>query len=221
MTNSARGPAQDEPVESDADKEPNQPGPRQADPPRFGERTEPLPAEDRRSVYRRERDEYGGIRFGVAFFGWLTATGLTVILGAVAAAIFGAFGLDDAKDATFGAALSGAIVLVVILFVAYLAGGYVAGRMARFAGVKQGVAVWIWGLVVTGVLVIVGAVAGPRFDLLTNAGILPQIRFGDTAAWGTALTIAALVVATLLGALLGGVAGMRFHRRVDRTGRAE
>jgi len=200
---------------------PRSPQPTQPEPPRFGERTEPIPAETRLTIYRRERDEYGSIRFGVAFFGWLTATGLTVILGAVAAAVFAAFDLDDAKHPAFGAALSSAIVLVAILFVAYLAGGYVAGRMARFAGVKQGVAVWVWGLVVTGALVVVGAIAGPRFDLLTNAGILPQVRFGDTAAWGTALTIAALVVATLLGALLGGVAGMRFHRRVDRTGRAE
>jgi len=207
------------PVASAPSPVPTPAPPREA--PRFGERTEPLPAEDRRAVYRRERDEYGGIKFGVAFFGWLSATGLTVILGAVAVAVFSAFGLDDAKDVTFGAALSGAIVVVAILFVAYLAGGYVAGRMARFAGLKQGLAVWIWGIVVAGVLVIVGAVAGPRFDLLSTAGIVPQIRFGDTAAWGTALTIAALVVAALLGALLGGVAGMRFHRRVDRVGRAD
>jgi len=42
----------------------------------------------------------------------------------------------------------GAIALLVVLFVAYFSGGYVAGRMARFNGLKQGLAVWVWALVI-------------------------------------------------------------------------
>lgn len=38
----------------------------------------------------------------------------------------------------------GIIVLGVIVLVAYYCGGYVAGRMARFDGMKQGLAVWLW-----------------------------------------------------------------------------
>jgi hypothetical protein len=38
-------------------------------------------------------------------------------------------------------------VLLVILFVAYYCGGYAAGRMGRFNGMKQGIAVWLWALV--------------------------------------------------------------------------
>ncbi|WP_148307956.1 hypothetical protein [Actinoplanes friuliensis] len=34
---------------------------------------------DRRSVVAREKDRYGGIKWGSAFFGWLTATGTAVI----------------------------------------------------------------------------------------------------------------------------------------------
>lgn len=198
-------------------------------PPVYGERTELPPeevvVEDRRSVYSRERAEYGGIKFGVAFFGWLTATGLMVMLTAIAAGIIAAFGfradLNDVDDVDFGAALASAIVLLAILFVSYLAGGYVAGRMARFAGVKQGVAVWIWGVVVSGVLVAVAAIAGSQFDVLSRFGILPQIGFGPDEVLATVLTIAAAIVVALLGAVLGGVAGMRFHRRVDRAGWAE
>ena len=63
---------------------------------------------------------------------------------------------DDAS--TIG--LVGAIALVVLLFVAYFAGGYVAGRMARFSGAKQGLGVWLWALVVAVVVAIVGAIAG-------------------------------------------------------------
>lgn len=178
-----------------------------------------IPREDRKSVYGRERAEYGGIKFGVAFFGWLTATGLTAILGAVAAAIIASLGLSaTSKSVDLAPAVASAIVLLVILFVAYLAGGYVAGRMARFAGAKQGVAVWIWGVVITGILAVVAAVAGSRLDVLSTAGIVPAIGFDSDHILGTVLTIAGAIVVSLLAAILGGVAGMRFHRRVDRAG---
>ena len=44
--------------------------------------------------------------------------------------------------------LTGAVAVVVIMFVAYLAGGYVAGRMARIDGPRQGLGVWIWMIVI-------------------------------------------------------------------------
>lgn len=178
----------------------------------------PVP-EDRGSIYRRERAEYGGIKFGVAFFGWLTATGLTAILSAIVAGVVAALGVDQSRNKnSFGTALVAAIVLLVVIFVAYLAGGYVAGRMARFAGVKQGVAVWIWGVVVAGLLAVIAAIAGPRLDILSPAGILPAISFDGSQVLGTVLTVAGAVIVALLAAIVGGVAGMRFHRRVDRAG---
>ncbi|MDP9026502.1 MAG: hypothetical protein M3N46_02960 [Actinomycetota bacterium] len=195
--------------------------------PGIGSREEALPPqyirvdvpEDRKSVYGRERAEYGGIKFGVAFFGWLTATGLTAILGAVAGAVVAALGIDTARNRVdFGTALTAAIVLLVVLFIAYLAGGYVAGRMARFAGARQGVAVWVWGVVVTGLLAIIAAVAGTRFNILSFTGIIPALSFGPNQALATILTVVGAVGVALLAAILGGLAGMRFHRRVDRAG---
>ena len=175
--------------------------------------------EDRQTVYGRERAEYGGIKFGVAFFGWLTATGLTAILGAIAAGVIAALGITSTGEkVSFGTALVGAIVLLVIVFVAYLAGGYVAGRMARFAGAKQGLAVWIWGLVVGGILAVTAAIAGPQFDILAKAGIVPAISFNGDQVLGTVFTVAGVIIVALLAAVLGGLAGMRFHRRVDRAG---
>ena len=41
-----------------------------------------------------------------------------------------------------------AVALSVLIFFAYLVGGYAAGRMARFAGAKQGIAVWLWQIMV-------------------------------------------------------------------------
>ncbi len=60
-------------------------------------------------------------------------------------------------------------MLLVVVFVSYLAGGYVAGRMARFNGVRQGVGVWLWAIIVTVVLAILGLIAGNRFNVLSRS----------------------------------------------------
>jgi hypothetical protein len=101
------------------------------------------------------RETFGGFNWGSAFFGWLVATGVAVLLLALIAAIGGPIAgssLGSAKQAA-GAAptigIVGGIVLLIALGIAYFAGGYVAGRMSRFDGGRQGLGVWIIGLVAT------------------------------------------------------------------------
>lgn len=177
----------------------------------------------------RERDEHGGVKFGSAFFGWLTAIGMAVLLTAIAAAAGAVFGLasdtpaGEAADTATAQAdtvgLVSGIVLLVILFVAYYCGGYVAGRMARFDGLKQGLAVWLWALVIAIIVGIVGLVAGAEFNVLKELNTFPRVPIDEgTLTTGGIIALVAAVVATLGGALLGGLAGMRFHRKVDKTG---
>src|SRR6187431_3027333 len=121
-------------------------------------------------VVAREKERFGGMKFGSAFFGWLTAIGTVVLLTAVVGAIGAALGIGTgttAEDAgTF--TIVGAVAIAVVLFVAYLAGGYVAGRMARFSGALQGVAVWLWGIIIAIVVAIVTLIAGSQWDILGN-----------------------------------------------------
>ena len=42
------------------------------------------PTLDRRDVVDREKERFGGIKIVCAFFGWITATGMTVLLTALA-----------------------------------------------------------------------------------------------------------------------------------------
>jgi len=177
----------------------------------------------RKDIHQREKDRFGGLKIGCAFFGWLAATGLAVILTALVTAIGAAVvGTQDvtadlaADPAAFG--WVGAIALLVILLVAYYSGGYVAGRMARFSGAKQGVGVWAWAVIVAIVVGIVSAVTGGS-QVLSAVGGFPQIPLdaGDATVTAVVTVLAALVV-SLVGAVLGGLAGMRFHRRVDREG---
>src|SRR5687768_6527699 len=102
-----------------------------------------------RTSLEAQKDRFGGMKFGACFFGWLTATGLAVLLSTLLGAV--GFGLDQAgtidpnqaQADPAGVGLAGAIVLLVVVLIAYFAGGYVAGRMARFDGVKQGLGVWL------------------------------------------------------------------------------
>lgn len=184
---------------------------------------------DRRRVLDRENEQFGGIKVGSAFFGWLTATGMAVLLTALLAAAGTAVGVANNADVgqaatsatqnagTVGAV--GAIVLLVILFVSYFSGGYVAGRMARFNGARQGLAVWLWALLIAIAVAILGAVGGSQYNVLAQLNAFPRIPVNEgtlTTAGIVALIIVAL--ASLAGAILGGMAGMRYHRRVDEAG---
>lgn len=183
----------------------------------------------RGDVLAREKATFGGFKFGAAFFGWLTATGAAVLLTALAAAVGAAIGLggaDSADEAANAAAensdaigIASAIVVGVILLVSYFAGGYVAGRMSRFSGIKQGLAVWIWAVAIALIVAVVTAIAGSQWDVLGRLNSFPRIPISpETATAAGILTLLGAAVVTLVGALLGGMTGMRYHRRIDRVG---
>ena len=198
-----------------------------------GDRQGSVPVEPtsslREDAVERERERFGGVKVGSAFFGWLTAMGTAVLLTAMVAATGAVIGLGttgDVEDATGAAAenaetvgLIGAIALIVIALVAYYCGGYVAGRMARFDGAKQGVAVWVWAVVIAIIVAIIVALGGADFNFLANVNGFPRIPIneGDLTA-GSIITAVLVGIASLVGAILGGLAGMRYHRMVDRAG---
>jgi hypothetical protein len=178
-----------------------------------------------RDAVDAQHARFGGIKWGAAFFGWLSANGLAVILIALLAAGGVAIGLtqgvdsaDEAADEATTIGLGGGIALVVILFLAYLAGGYVAGRMSRFDGFRQGLAVWLIGLLVVAVLAVAGLVFGNEYNVLERLD-LPRIPIDEgTGTTGGIIALGAVLVATLVGAILGGRLGTRYHRKVDRAG---
>jgi hypothetical protein len=180
----------------------------------------------REDVLEREQRNFGGIKVGSAFFGWVAAMGIAVLLTALVAATGAAIGqstsgdLGDAvNDNASAIGLWGAVALAVIMFIAYYCGGYVAGRMARFNGALQGLTVWLWAVVIAIIVAILTAVAGSQYDILGNVNGFPRIPMSANDLT-TAGIISAIVIAlvSLAGAVLGGIAGMRYHRHVDRAG---
>jgi hypothetical protein len=184
----------------------------------------------RQEATARQRERFGGMKLGSAFFGWLTATGAAVLLTALAVAVGAAVGVSNGttlSDATNQAqqgtntaqtvGLVGGVALLVILLIAYFCGGYVAGRMARFSGLKQGLGVWLWTIVIAIVVAVAAAVAGSKYNVLDNLNAFPRIPTGGNLTTGGIIALVAVALISLVGALLGGLAGMRYHRKVDQA----
>jgi hypothetical protein len=174
-------------------------------------------------VQQRQRDEYGGFNIGAALFGWLVAVGMAVLLTALLSAAGAAIGLTnltegEAKSNAETISIVGGILLIVVLALSYYAGGYVAGRMSRFDGGRQGLGVWIVGLLVTVALAVLGAIAGSEWNLFSQVN-LPRIPIDEgSLATGGAITLVLIRIATLVAAIAGGKVGERYHRKVDRAG---
>jgi hypothetical protein len=157
-------------------------------------------APGRREVLERQREEFGGFSWGSAFFGWLSAIGMATLLIGLIAATGAAVGLTSSDDASTTVGI--------------------AGRMARFNGPRQGIAVWLIGLLVTIVLAVAGVVFGAEYNVLSSLQ-LPRIPVGEgSLTTGGLIALAAVLVGTLLAAIAGGKAGTHFHRKVDRVGLA-
>jgi hypothetical protein len=192
----------------------------------IGERTEgaSVTRGAARDAVAVQRARFGGVKWGAAFFGWLSANGLAVILIALLSAAGVALGLannvtaNQTADQAKTLGVGGGIAILVVLFLAYLAGGYVAGRMARFDGARQGIAVWVVGLIIVILLAIAGAVLGSQYNVLSQLN-LPRIPVDEgTATTAGIITLVAILIVTLLGAVIGGKLGDRFHRKIDRAG---
>ena len=170
-------------------------------------------------VGRGVRERFGGSKVGAAFFGWLVAVGMTVLLsGLVALAVAAWRPVPSADAATVG--FTGVGTVLAVLALAYLAGGYVAGRLARFDGARNGLLAWLLGLVVTVLAGIAAAVVGANADLtgVVRLPALPAVPVdASTMTVGGAVLLAVTVLVTALAAALGGKLGERFHRRVDRA----
>jgi hypothetical protein len=173
----------------------------------------------------RQREEFGGLQLVPGFFGWLSAMALTWLLlalvGLAAAAlglrlVDGVGGVVDDLAAGSAAAWTGAAALGLVEFLAFLGGGYAAGRMARFSGARQGVSVWLWSLFGRSVATVAGLVWADTVGL-APVGVSAQALIGDLLVPGLLAVLAVLAV-DLLAAVLGGLWGVRYHRRVDRWG---
>ncbi|MDP8936375.1 MAG: TIGR04086 family membrane protein [Actinomycetota bacterium] len=178
----------------------------------------------RRSIVETGRDRralaadagFGSISLPSILAGVLVAYGAFAILAALAAAIVDAIGVDTDVISTDYEQLSivGGLITAAVLFLSYLFGGYVAGRMARRSGLVQGLLVAVLGLIIVAAVAALVNQAGGTDDIVGNLRDLGVPTTADE--YGQAFTVAGLaaLAGIVLGGLLGGILGERWHGRL-------
>jgi hypothetical protein len=174
----------------------------------------------------RLRDMYGGVDWLASFLGLVFAIVLGAVFSAVAGLVLVPFGITPAlSGGQIGASvITGLALLGVLIFLTFFFGGYVAGRLARFDGGRNGAMVLVWMFIV----VLILALAAALFSGFVPAGMAQGIanlvdRIVSTAGnlagagvVGLVTAVAALLIA-LLGGSLGGRMGSRYHTEIDRA----
>lgn len=164
---------------------------------------------------------YRGFKFGAAFFGLLVAISITVLLAGVVGAV--AIGVESVVNFTRAEAeqqagtlgIAAAVIVVLTGSFAFYTGGYVAGRLARFDGARQGFGVWMITLLLLAVAAGGGAFLNSQYDLVGRLDRPDVPLSNDVLLTGGLFTAAALVFLPLLAALLGGKQGQRYHDKID------
>ena len=172
----------------------------------------------------RLRDMYGGVDWLASFLGFVFAIVLGAVFSAVAGLVLVPFGITpDLSGGQIGASvITGLALLGVLIFLTFFFGGYVAGRLARFDGGRNGAMVLVWMFIV----VVILALAAAIFSGFLPAGMAEGIAnlvdrivsTADNLAGVVGLvTAAAALLLALLGGTLGGRMGSRYHTEIDRA----
>lgn len=146
--------------------------------------------------------------------GWLTAWGGAALaaqcLLAAGVTLGVGFGIangsltdiDPARDVSSGSFWP-SIWMLIVQAGAFLAGGYVAGRMARRLGTLHAVAAWAVAMIATGADAIVAAVRD-HHQVIGALGLPTWVNNGLETSAGTVVAYAILAIGGLFGAIVGG-----------------
>jgi hypothetical protein len=154
--------------------------------------------------------------------------GVLVAYGGLAVLLAAAYGITQAGgvaatlsfDDLARLSVGSATVIVAATLVSYLFGGYVAGRMARRAGLRNGFGVFVLALLLLAALGALLAVRDGSDQVaasLRDAGIPTTLDgWSQISSWAGMGSLLAM----LFGAVLGGKLGERWHTKLTRRAAA-
>ena len=156
---------------------------------------------------------------GATFLGWAVASFFSLVFTALLLLALGGAAAGDATDGggvtagdftSLGAA--GFVGLLVATFLAYLIGGYAAGRIAHFDGAKHGAIVPAWTILFGLLAILAGAAFGAQLANYVSLPYVAGIDWGAMTTYGI-LGILGLLLVAFAGAILGGILGARQDQR--------
>ena len=143
--------------------------------------------------------------WGAVLGGWVATIGASVIFAPVVAGLLVVPGTPASGD------IAVAVPVVLGLFLSYIVGGYVAGRMAGYRTSWHGMMTAFFTLFVLGVLMLLGIAADNGLfapsGIRSAADIIPGVHGLNLYAFGDALTFGAILgfLAAIFGGWLGGL----------------
>ena len=145
-----------------------------------------------------------GTAWGAVLGGWIASIGAMALLAPAIGTL-----LANARVGTND--LAPAVPVILGLFLAYLIGGYVAGRMAGYRTSWHGMMTAFFSLFVVLVLMLAGYAADRGLLAVTGvesvADVIPGVRDLDITTSGNAVTFGALLgfLGSIFAGWLGGV----------------
>lgn len=173
------------------------------------------------------RERFGGADPLAGLLGMFTALGVLVFLGTLIAA--GNAGIDyqlnqiDIDGNLQEVEVVGSIVAILAILVSFIAGGWAAGRMARYDGAINGVGSALWFTLAVAIFGALGLWVGQEYNAFGLAELpnwFGQIGADDVTLKSVAGALAG-ITAALLGGGIGGMLGEQYHRDVDAALAAE
>jgi hypothetical protein len=156
-------------------------------------------------------DRKAGVRWGSVALGWFVAAMAGSLLSLI---LRGLYDLVAKAPAGGGKITASFVVLALVSgFLAYLAGGFVAGRSAGYSGGLNGAMTAAFGLVLGLILGTILAVFGVTF---AEGVAMPPANFGR--AGGVPLAAAILFLVNLFGGYIGGKIGEPTRPELQRVG---
>lgn len=170
----------------------------------------------------RLSDMYGGVDWLASFLGFVFAAVAGAVLFFVLSLVLVPLGISvQVGDQLGPAAITALALLAVLIFLTFLFGGYVSGRLARFDGGRNGAMSVVWALII-GFLafVIASFLPGPTGaamrDFIQGTAMPFAGEILNLGAAGIAVVVVAVLIA-VLGGFVGGRLGGRYHAEIDRT----
>src|SRR5215210_5937584 len=121
---------------------------------------------ERRDGVDAARERFGGLDLPASLAGMLVALATLVLLAGLASAAIGTIAFQTGVEGNEQELSLGALITAgAVIFLAFLLGGWAAGRMARYNGALNGFMVAVWFIVLGVVLAVAGAIAGDTYNL--------------------------------------------------------
>ena len=160
---------------------------------------------------------WGGVSWRSVLAGVFVAYGVIGACIGIVAAVLNPMGftLDNLSDDDWQrVGLIAGLVAAAVFLGAFTFGGYTAGRMARRAGLRNGVLVAVLGVALLVVLAAVAQLEGATSAIVDRLESLGAPTDGTTWYGLGVLSGAVALGGMIIGGVLGGVRGERWHQRL-------